>query len=158
VEVGQTVSDRDARAFLLGAGAERPALDGQLLLGERVAGWLLAPPEAGLDRADRIVWTARRVAAGLDLSIDSYEEPTLTVLANERRAFVMLLRYYGDAGMHAGDPGAEGDEEPERFTLANGQVDEFPREWTVTHAQAMASVRAFLETRTLGSGVRRIQS
>jgi len=98
---------------------------------------------------------ARLLATGSgEIWIGAYGPESLTVLVNPGRAFVMLLRADDDEGLLAGDPGAEGDCGDEAFTLSNGQVDEFERERTVTHDQAMLCVHSFLADRTLSADVR----
>lgn len=255
MEVGQRVGEDDARAFLRSLSQLRPALGGQLLVGDLAAGWLLSPPEAWLERPDRIEWRADRryregsrdfpfmplelrrphaavhvfmrmpdakdfayagearvtgygytfrklhgevtlrlhtkldwetwlllggrpgfsiagVGDGLDLGqaaqavadrlatgedtlcITDYSDACLTILINGQRAFVMVQRDEDDPGLVAGDPAAVDDTAPEKFTLDNGQVDEFDRRQTVTHEQAMSCVRSFLRDHTLGGEVR----
>ncbi len=97
----------------------------------------------------------RRADAGeTEIWINGYSEPSLLVLLNDERAFVMLLRHDGDEGFLAGDPATAGDQAPESFRLGNGQVDEFERSRTVTHEQALSCVRAFVADGTLGTDVR----
>ena len=52
----------------------------------------------------------------------------------------------------AGEPAAEGDDTPERFST--DQVNEFPRQRTATHEQAINCVRSFLRDGSLDRGVR----
>jgi Immunity protein Imm1 len=97
----------------------------------------------------------RLIASGdADVWIGDYSERSLTVLVKPDRAFVMLLLEDGAESLMAGEPAAEGDDTPERFTLENGQVDEFERQNTVTHAQAMKCVRSFLRDGSLDPDVR----
>jgi hypothetical protein len=257
VEVGQQVTRGQALAFLLGLGAARRTLGGQLLVGADVAGWLLAPPEARLVRPIFIGWRAARAYAesrdveflpaeirerqpcklhaffalpgsttdflyageaylssygyrshdapaeaylslfrrlpeevwlalggsrgfsvhsattqldGLDpeqaenevrrlvasgdaqIWIGDHTERTLTLLVNADRAFVMILLEDRDESLVAGEPAAEGDDAPELFRT--DQVDEFPRQRTATHEQAMNCVCSFLRDGSLDPGVR----
>ena len=97
----------------------------------------------------------RLVASGdADIWIGDHSERTLTLLVNADRAFVMFLLEDRDESVTAGDPAAEGDHRPEHFTLSNGEVDEFERQTTTTHAQALKCVRTFLRDRSLDPHVR----
>ncbi len=81
-----------------------------------------------------------------DISIYCEVGPTLTVLLNPQRAFVMWIAQGGDAGKHAVDSDTDGSDEHE-FTLANGQVDEFSAADTVSREAALEAVAHFLKTR-----------
>jgi hypothetical protein len=109
----------------------------------------------GLEPEQAEAHVRRLVASGdADIWVADYSERSLTVLVNPERAYVMLLLEDRDESLMAGDPAAAGDETPERFTLDNGQVDELPRQSTVTHAQAMKCVRSFLRDGSLDPDVR----
>jgi hypothetical protein len=105
--------------------------------------WLAAGGYAGFSATEDDVRALLRAGDG-QLAIASYDEPTLTLLVNPARVLAMVLEHDDDEGALACDPAAAGDETPEAFTLDNGQVDEFPRERTVSHEQALVVVRAFL--------------
>jgi hypothetical protein len=93
------------------------------------------------------------VASGkASIWIGDHSERTLTLLVNAERAFVMFLLEDRDESLVAGDPAAEGDDTLELFS--NDDVDEFPRQRTVTHEQAMSCVRSFLRDGSLDPGVR----
>jgi hypothetical protein len=55
---------------------------------------------------------------------------------------LMLLRTEGDAGLvsRAGDESQQG---VRQFTLANGQVDEYPAAWTVSFDDAQRALEHF---------------
>jgi hypothetical protein len=107
----------------------------------------------GLDPEAAETEVRRLVASGdAKIWIGDHSERTLTVLVNADRAFVMLLLEDRDESVVAGESAAEGDDTPERF--GNDQVDEFPRQRTATHEQAMSCVRSFLRDGSLDPGVR----
>lgn len=109
----------------------------------------------GLEPAQAEERVRRLIASGdADIWIGDYSERSLTVLVKPDRALVVLLLEDGAWSLTASDPAAEGDDTPERFTLENGQVDEFERQSTVTHAQAMKCVRSFLRDGILDPDVR----
>ena len=66
------------------------------------------------------------------------------IVANGKRAMVMLLEEPGDSGAHAVDPGATG--ASGGFVLDNGQVDEYPNRDTVPWARAKAVIRRIVAT------------
>jgi hypothetical protein len=118
--------------------------------------------EEGLEPQARGLFGAQEVAAEVvrcmdagetEIWITSYAEPSLLLLVNRERAFVMLLAHDGDEGVLAGDRSAVGDRTPESFELSNGQVDEFERSRTTTHEQALGCVRSFAADGTLGPDV-----
>jgi hypothetical protein len=107
----------------------------------------------GLDPEGAENEVRRLVASGdAEIWIGDHSERTLTLLVNADRAFVMFLLEDRDESLVAGEPAAEGDDTPERF--GNDQVDEFARQQTTTHEQAMSCVRSFLRDGSLDPGVR----
>lgn len=55
--------------------------------------------------------------------------PRMAMLRNANHAWLMYLRYNGDAGyVSQGDPSQVG---TASYTLGNGQVDEYPLSWCV---------------------------
>jgi hypothetical protein len=95
----------------------------------------------------------RLVAPGdAEIWIGDHSERTLTLLVNPDRAFVMFVLEDRDQSLVAGDPAAEADDTPERFS--NDQVDEVPRQRTTTHEQAINCVCSFLRDGSLDRGVR----
>ena len=107
----------------------------------------------GLD-PDEAETEVRRLLASRDAEIwiGDHTERTLTLLVNVDRAFVMLRLEDRDKSLVAGDPAAEGDDTPEPFS--NDQGDEYPRQRTATHEQAINCVRSFLRDGSLDRGVR----
>jgi hypothetical protein len=65
----------------------------------------------------------------------------------------MALAGEGDVGEVAVDPRSEGDRRPIRFTLANGQVDTWPVESTVSYDQTEAVVNAWATQQSRWQGV-----
>jgi len=85
-----------------------------------------------------------------DFSAQSPLGPILTVLLNPHRAFVLWMAEEGDSGKHATDSEIHGLDE-QKFTLANGQVDEFSAFDTVSRGAATQAVAHFLKTREASS-------
>jgi hypothetical protein len=107
----------------------------------------------GLDPEEAENEVRRLVASGdAEIWIGDHTERTLTLLVNADRAFVMFLLEDRDESLVAGEPAAEGDDAPERFSTDQG--DEFPRQRTATHEQAMNCVGSFLRDGSLDPGVR----
>ena len=95
----------------------------------------------------------RLVASGdAEIWIGDHSERTVTLLVNADRAFVMFLLEDRDESLVAGEPAAEGDDTPERFSTDQGV--EFPRQRTATHEQAINCVCSFLRDGSLDRGVR----
>jgi hypothetical protein len=107
----------------------------------------------GLDRDEAENEVRRLIASGdAEIWIGDHSERTLTLLVNADRAFVMFLLEDRDESLVAGEPAAEGDDTPERFSTDQG--DQFPRQRTATHEQAINCVRSFLRDGSLDRGVR----
>lgn len=107
-------------------------------------GWSVAYDDgerAGLAPDDAVAAVAEAIAHGArQIDVTRYENDVLSLLVERDRAFVMYLESPGDDGAYACAPDAAGDRTPVAFTLTNGQVDEFPREYTVPHAAGLAAV------------------
>ena len=67
---------------------------------------------------------------------------SLCLLKSNERAVLMLLRSEGDAGLTSRATEPVGDSVLQ-FTLANGQVDEYPAAWTVPFDDARRAVEYF---------------
>ena len=67
---------------------------------------------------------------------------SLCLLKSNERAVLMLLRTEGDAGLTSRATEPVGDSVLQ-FTLANGQVDEYPAAWTVPFDDARRAVEYF---------------
>jgi hypothetical protein len=62
-------------------------------------------------------------------------------------AWLMMLRFDGDAGFSSRNPNYVGpDEATLSFRLSNGQVDEYPVAWTLPKATWLAALQHFAET------------
>lgn len=62
------------------------------------------------------------------LSVD--DGPIIGMLRNGEHAWLMYLRFSGDAGFVTGSDGPVN--QPQiKFTLSNGQVDEYPLSWCI---------------------------
>jgi len=86
-------------------------------------------------------------AARRELWLVSPHGPRLCMLRSANRALLMFLRHGdGDTGFttRAGDDVAGA--ETVQFTLANGQIDEYPSSWTVSVAQARDAMEYFFRT------------
>lgn len=80
-----------------------------------------------------------------ELWITDCMDRTLGVFINGDRAWLMYLRYSGDAGLSSRNPDYHGSREvllP--FELINGQRDEFPVYWTVATDEALRVFEHFL--------------
>ena len=86
-----------------------------------------------------------------ELWLTRWTGEALSVLFEPERAFVMELAGPGDPGSVARDPEVARERAPVAFTLSNGQVDEWPLEATVSHAQALDAVAAWAEGRRAAS-------
>ena len=117
---------------------------------ERAGGWhgfslrVGAPTRLGVDAAEARAAVEAALASGeADLDVGTPHEESLSMLVSGERVFVMYLAGPGDApGLVAVDPG--GPAGPAKFTLDNGQVDEFDGRSTVDHATALIALDAFL--------------
>jgi len=73
--------------------------------------------------------------------------PTLTALVNGSAAWLMFLRYEGDAGFSTRNPNYVGPEEAiTEYKLSNGQVDEYPASWNITTPEAVRAIEHFFVT------------
>jgi hypothetical protein len=86
-------------------------------------------------------------AATGEIWLSRWTGEALTVLFEQERAFVMDLAGHDHAGSVACDPRCSGERRPLAFTLSNGQVDEWPLEATVSHAQALDAVAAWADAK-----------
>lgn len=66
-----------------------------------------------------------------EIWIDYGPFPALCALVNGHRAWMMYLRYAGDAGFSSRNPAYRGDPAATiHYQLANGQVDPYPASWS----------------------------
>lgn len=67
--------------------------------------------------------------------------PSICMLREEAHAWLMYLRFEGDSGfVSTGDAHLDG---TARFTLGNGQVDEYQLSWCIGWAACHAALRLF---------------
>lgn len=65
----------------------------------------------------------------------------MCMLRNGGHAFLMYLRFPGDSGFVS--VGDANDETLVRYTLSNGQIDEYPQSWCVPVEQCFKALAAF---------------
>lgn len=87
------------------------------------------------------------VSATGQLGLSRWTGEGLTLLFERERAFVMELAGPDYTGSVACDPQRSGQRRPVRFTLSNGQVDEWPLEATVSRKQALDAVTDWVNAR-----------
>jgi hypothetical protein len=113
-------------------------------------GWSLTINEEerrGLSADAVLGMVSNAVAKGAgELWLTRYEEDSLTLLVEPRRAFVMYLAFDGDSGVTAHDPRMAGSPDTASFTLSNGQVDEFSFEETLPKDDVPAVVEHFVSS------------
>ena len=67
--------------------------------------------------------------------------PSMAMLRSEMHAWLMYLRFSGDAGfVSQGDPAATGETS---YTLSNGQVDEYPLSWCIDLERCYQAIMYF---------------
>jgi hypothetical protein len=107
-------------------------------------GWRLAD-EPDLVTGDQVAdLIRRRVRDGvLETWLKHDTGIALSVVTNGDRAMVMLLDEPGDAGGHAVDPGADG--EQSGYVLGNGQQDTYGNHDTLPLDEALRTARHIVE-------------
>jgi hypothetical protein len=72
--------------------------------------------------------------------------PAIAALINGEAAWVMYLRYEGDAGFSTRNPQYAGPKKAViEYYLSNGQRDEYPASWNITTAEAIRGLEFFFE-------------
>jgi Immunity protein Imm1 len=72
--------------------------------------------------------------------------PVICALINGEAAWLMYLRYEGDAGFSTRNPQYTGPKKGViEYYLSNGQRDEYPAAWNITTAEAFRALEYFLE-------------
>jgi Immunity protein Imm1 len=72
--------------------------------------------------------------------------PALCALINGEAAWLMFMRYEGDAGFSTRNPLYAGPEKAFiEYHLSNGQYDEYPAAWNITTAEAIRGLEFFFE-------------
>ena len=80
-------------------------------------------------------------APRFELWISVPSGPSMCMLRNGDRAWLMYLRENGDSGfVSLGDPKRNG---VEHYTLSNGQVDEYPLAWCIDLEQCYKAIAYF---------------
>jgi hypothetical protein len=79
-----------------------------------------------------------------ELWLSKGDGPSICMLRNKEHAFLMYLRFPGDAGFTS--VGSSGSAEPVAYTLSNGQVDEYPISWCVPVAQCFEALAFFFSS------------
>jgi hypothetical protein len=84
-----------------------------------------------------------------EISIDHGAYPALCALVNGDRAWLMYLRYDGDAGFSSRNPGYEGSEDAVvDYFLSNGQRDTYPASWAYPTDEVFAALEWFAVERS----------
>lgn len=76
-----------------------------------------------------------------ELWINLEDGPSLTMLRNKGRAWLMYLRCSEDSGFHSQGPSQDGFTS---FKLTNGQDDEYPNSWCIDLATCLEAIAAFV--------------
>jgi hypothetical protein len=72
--------------------------------------------------------------------------PAICALVNGEAAWLMYMRYEGDAGFSTRNPlYAEPARAVIEYHLSNGQQDEYPAAWNITTAEAIRGLEFFFE-------------
>jgi len=70
--------------------------------------------------------------------------PSIFALFNGEAAWLMYMRYEGDAGFSTRNPQYAGPEKAViEYHLSNGQPDEYPAAWNITTAEALRALEHF---------------
>jgi hypothetical protein len=97
----------------------------------------------------RAALTARASIEFDEVWLEHESGRAICMLRNRDRAMLMFLRdREGDPGMTSRDLGATSDA-PIRFRLTNGQIDEFPSDWTIPADYSVEALAQFYATATV---------
>jgi immunity protein Imm1 of predicted polymorphic toxin system len=93
-------------------------------------------------------WRTVRSQQFSEVWLDTGEDgPSLTMLVNGERAWLMYLRHHEDAGFSSRNPEYSGPPDAlMEFVLVNGQGDEYPVAWTVSLEQALRACEYYIST------------
>lgn len=81
-----------------------------------------------------------------ELWLNQADRPTLCVLVNRDKAWIMFLREEGDSGFSSRNPDYAGPAGAKlEFFLSNGQRDEYPAQWCIPTAEALQAMHYFFE-------------
>jgi hypothetical protein len=90
----------------------------------------------------------------VELWLESNTGQSLAVLANGDHAWLMFLRHNGDAGLSSRNADYQGPENAAmKFRLSNGQIDEYPVQWTVSRGEAWQAVEDLFVTNSLPTSI-----
>jgi hypothetical protein len=114
----------------------------------------LAPDrEAAIAELDRSLASVRGLtfrlasylgAAFAEICVNHIGGRSLTVLVNGTNAWLMCLRYDGDAGFSSRNPDYAGEvNATTEYLLSNGQMDEYPTSWAYPTPRVLDVVAAF---------------
>jgi hypothetical protein len=79
-----------------------------------------------------------------EIWVDHGDYPSLCALANGDRAWLMYLRYNGDAGFSSRNPRYDGPKNAVvDYYLGNGQRDEYPASWAYPIDEVFAALEWF---------------
>jgi hypothetical protein len=72
--------------------------------------------------------------------------PAISALINGDAAWLMFLRFEGDAGFSTRNPNYAGPPKAKiEYYLSNGQRDEYPASWNISTAEALRALEYFFE-------------
>jgi len=94
----------------------------------------------------RLACSKARTTQFAEISVDRNDFPTLYALINGDRGWLMLLRYEGDAGFSSRSSDDPSSDEMLDFQLGNGQVDKYPRKWTLPTDEVLSALQQFALT------------
>ncbi len=76
--------------------------------------------------------------------------PAVCALINGEAAWLMYMRYEGDAGFSTRNPQYTGPHKAMiEYYLSNGQCDEYPAAWNITTAEALRALEYFFDEKAM---------
>jgi len=76
--------------------------------------------------------------------------PAICALVHSDAAWLMFLRYEGDAGFSTRNPNYAGPQEATiEYRLSNGQMDEYPASWDVSTTEAIRALEYFFSNQAM---------
>jgi hypothetical protein len=89
-----------------------------------------------------------------EIWVDHDPFPSLCALVHDANAWLMYIRYDGDAGFSSRNPAYAGDPHAKlEFYLSNGQRDVYPASWCYPTQDVVDAVRLFAVTRKVPAGL-----
>lgn len=90
-----------------------------------------------------------------EISVDHERFPALLVLVNGVRAWMMCMRYEGDAGFSSRNPDLLDDpSDVIEYVLSNGEQDAYPAAWAYPTPQVLEAVAFFARHRRMPEWIR----